>query len=43
MQNFARSDLAVAARDNDELVLSDRPGLRLTFNQATINRLGVTL
>src|SRR5438105_459864 len=31
-----------AAVDNGELVLSDRPGLGLTFNQETINRFGVT-
>ena len=31
-----------AAFDNGELVLSDRPGLGLTFNQETINRFGVT-
>jgi L-alanine-DL-glutamate epimerase-like enolase superfamily enzyme len=31
-----------AARDNGELILSDRPGLGLTFNQETINRFGVT-
>ena len=30
-----------AALDNGELVLSDRPGLGLTFNQETINRFGV--
>ena len=30
-----------AAFDNGELVLSDRPGLGLTFNQETINRFGV--
>ena len=29
-----------AAFDNGELVLSDRPGLGLTFNQETINRFG---
>jgi L-talarate/galactarate dehydratase len=31
----------VAAIDNGELVLSDRPGLGLAFNQETINRFGV--
>jgi len=30
-----------AGFDNGELVLSDRPGLGLTFNQETINRFGV--
>ena len=30
-----------AALDNGELVLSDRPGLGLSFNQQTINRFGV--
>jgi L-alanine-DL-glutamate epimerase-like enolase superfamily enzyme len=29
-----------AAFDNGELVLSDLPGLGLTFNQETINRFG---
>jgi L-alanine-DL-glutamate epimerase-like enolase superfamily enzyme len=31
----------VAALENGELVLSDRPGLGLTFNQNTINRFAV--
>jgi L-alanine-DL-glutamate epimerase-like enolase superfamily enzyme len=31
-----------AAFDNGQLVLSDRPGLGLTFNQETINQFGVT-
>jgi hypothetical protein len=31
-----------AAFDIGQLVLSDRPGLGLTFNQETINRFGVT-
>jgi L-alanine-DL-glutamate epimerase-like enolase superfamily enzyme len=31
----------VAALEDGELVLSDRPGLGLTFNQKTINRFGV--
>jgi L-talarate/galactarate dehydratase len=31
----------VAALENGELVLSDRPGLGLTFNQSTINRFAV--
>src|SRR5436190_5390820 len=33
----------IAALHNGELVLSDRPGLGLTFNEETINRFGVTL
>jgi L-alanine-DL-glutamate epimerase-like enolase superfamily enzyme len=32
---------SAAALDNGELVLSDRPGLGLAFNQETINRFGV--
>jgi L-alanine-DL-glutamate epimerase-like enolase superfamily enzyme len=31
----------VATLDNGELVLSDRPGLGLAFNQETIKRFGV--
>ena len=30
----------VAALDNGELVLSERPGLGLTFNEETVNRFG---
>jgi hypothetical protein len=37
MSNLHQSDLAIAA-----LVLSDRPGFGITFNQETINRFGVT-
>ena len=32
-----------AALEDGELVLSDRPGLGLTFNQETIDRFGVSL
>jgi L-alanine-DL-glutamate epimerase-like enolase superfamily enzyme len=30
----------VAALENGELILSDRPGLGLTFNEETIKRFG---
>jgi hypothetical protein len=42
MSNLHQSGLAIAALDSGALVLSDRPGFGITFNQDIVNRFGVT-